>query len=86
MEKGRRRTCDLDVFPDVLNPFSKRKNGDNFPGFILRQNFHSGELGIVPCYRVEYVGDAVSGCILDLFYHIWVPVLEYAGKIVSVLV
>jgi hypothetical protein len=73
----------LDVLPDVLDSFSERKNCDNFSRFMFRQDFHRGELGVVPGYRIEYVRDIVSRYILDFFDHVRIPILTNTSTEVS---
>ena len=74
-----RRTRDLDVLPDVLDPFSVRKHDDNFSRSILRQNFYRGELGVFSGDRVENVCDLVSRYALDFLDHTRIFVLQRYG-------
>ena len=74
-----RRTRDLDVLPDVPDPFSVRKHDNDFSRFILRQNFYGGELGVVSGDRVENMCDLISRYALDLLDHTRIFVLQRYG-------
>ena len=71
-----RRTHDLDIFPEVLDSAGLRKHGDQFPRFILRHNFYRDELGVVPGYRIQYVGYLVSRGVPDFLNHVRISVLQ----------